>query len=70
MTETVVDYCLNNVSTKIRRTLRESEVHTNEYTCVGHCGECYRRPFLVVDDELVFDNHHECIRSLTDPTNG
>jgi uncharacterized protein YuzB (UPF0349 family) len=63
----LVEYCLSNVSVDARVALDNSDHEVRETICLDRCGDCHRRPFLVVDSELrTGDSHRELLRSIED----
>lgn len=48
-----VEYCLSSCTTGLRSLRDESGVDVRQRRCLEHCGVCRRRPFVVVDGDLV-----------------
>jgi uncharacterized protein YuzB (UPF0349 family) len=53
-----IDFCRNNVERftgELFAELRamEPQIQVNRYGCLANCGECSRRPFAFVDDDLI-----------------
>lgn len=61
----LLECCLSNVSSDARVALDESDHQVRETFCLDRCGDCYDRPFLVVDGELrTGGSHGDLIESL------
>lgn len=62
----LVECCLSNVSADARIALDESDHEVRETFCLDRCGDCYDRPFLVVDGELRTGDSHEVLLESLD----
>jgi uncharacterized protein YuzB (UPF0349 family) len=55
----LVEFCANNVSSYSKSVLEalennpELDADVLEYGCLGHCGECYMKPFALVNGNFV-----------------
>lgn len=54
----ILDFCndnLGNYTQELLTELREKfpEWSISRYGCLTNCGECERRPFAIVDDEII-----------------
>ena len=50
-----IEHCCSNETGGLLSTLPTHEAKVVERRCLEHCGICRRRPFAVVDGEVVFD---------------
>lgn len=57
----LIECCLSNVASEARIALDESDHEVRESFCLDRCGDCYTRPFLVVDGELRSGDSHDDI---------
>lgn len=57
--ETVVEYCVRNVTD--RPAVESLPVETRGYPCLERCGRCRRTPFLVVAGQAVADESHPAL---------
>lgn len=48
----LIECCLSNVSSDMRKALSESDHEVRETFCLDRCGICYNQQFLVIDGEL------------------
>lgn len=57
MLKPMIEFCASNMHHGTDSLLEELElddnVETMEYGCLGNCGECYLRPYAMVDGEIV-----------------
>ncbi|NGQ96967.1 DUF1450 domain-containing protein [Brevibacillus sp. SYP-B805] len=55
----LVEFCSSNVSSYTKPVMEALEnapdldVDVMEYGCLGHCGECYMKPFALVNGDYV-----------------
>jgi len=52
-----IDFCASNIHHGTDALLDKYEADENyeaiEYGCLGNCGECYLKPFVIVNGEIV-----------------
>jgi uncharacterized protein YuzB (UPF0349 family) len=61
----LIECCLSNVSSDARVALADSDHDIRESLCLDRCGECYARPFLIVEGELRSGgSHHDLLAAL------
>jgi len=57
MHKIMIEYCTSNTHHDTDLILKKFEsddaYDVIEYGCLGNCGECYLRPFVMVDGEIV-----------------
>jgi uncharacterized protein YuzB (UPF0349 family) len=58
-TETVVEYCVHNVTD--RRAVESLPAEIRGYPCLERCGRCRRTPFLIVDGDLLEGPDHAAL---------
>lgn len=69
MFKPMIEFCASNMhhgTDRIMKTFEEDEeFEVNEYGCLGNCGECYLKPFALVEGTIVavesVDELHEQI---------
>nr|WP_168123015.1 YuzB family protein [Paenibacillus sp. HB172176] len=53
----MVEFCASNMHHGTQRIMElfqeDDSVEVIEYGCLGNCGECYMRPYALVDGEIV-----------------
>ncbi|MHA7965696.1 YuzB family protein [Paenibacillus sp. CAU 1782] len=71
MLKPMIDFCASNMHHGTFTVMEELElddtVEVTEYGCLGNCGECYLKPFALVDGAIVAadsaDELREAIRN-------
>ena len=57
MIKPMVEFCASNMHHGTQRIMElfqeDDSVEVIEYGCLGNCGECYLRPYALVDGEIV-----------------
>ncbi|SFF30604.1 Uncharacterized protein YuzB, UPF0349 family [Paenibacillus algorifonticola] len=57
MFKTMIEYCTSNAHHGtvdiMQKFEQEDRYEITEYGCLGNCGECYLKPFALVEGEIV-----------------
>jgi Uncharacterized protein conserved in bacteria len=66
MLKPMIEFCASNMHHGTDRIMEELEqdddVEVMEYGCLGNCGECYLKPYALVDGEIVAADSVEELR--------
>lgn len=69
MIRPLVEFCVNNLTPEVKQVKEELEhdddIDVVEYDCLGHCSECYVRPYALLDgDFIAADSGPELLKAI------